>query len=113
MSNKPDYSVDFAAAHDMTAFIEKLTGMVSETADLSDLSIMQPKGYEITNDDGYRKFYSFEFDRFAIHVEIVAGAFDSVLVLFDSGYTIVNTDSDSLLHRYARDLVAAYFGDLL
>ena len=113
MSNKPDYSVDFAAAHDITAFIEKLTGMVSETTDMSDYSLMLPKDYGITNDDGYRKFYSFEFDRFAIHVEIVAGAFDSVLALFDSGYTIVNTNSDSIFHRYARDLVAAYFGDLL
>lgn len=113
MRDKPDYSADFAAAHNMTAFIEGLTAMVSETADPSDLSIMYPKEYKSIHDNGYIKIYSFKFDAFTVHVYVVAGAFDAVLVLFGNGYKITNMGSDSLFHRYAKDLVAAYFGDLL
>lgn len=113
MNNKPDYSADFAAAHDMTAFIEKLTGMVSETTDMFGYSLMLPKDYKIIMDDGYFKVYSFEFDAFTVHVDVVAGVFNAVLILFDHEYKIANTGSDSLFHRYAKDLVVAYFGDLL
>lgn len=113
MGNKPDYSADFAAAYDMTAFIECLTAMVSETADSSDLSIMQPKEYKVIHDDGYIKVYSFEFDAFRVQADVIAGIFNAVLVFFGDGYKIANMSSDSLFHRYAKDLAAAYFGDLL
>lgn len=113
MSSKPDYSADFAAAHDMTAFIESLTSMISETADSSDLSIMQPKECKIIHDNGYIKIYSFDFDTFTIRVDVIAGIFNAVLVIFGNGYKIANMGSGSLLHRYAKDLVVAYFGDLL
>lgn len=113
MSNKPDYSADFAAAHDMTTFIEKLTGMVSETADMSDFNLMLPKDYELAEADGYFKIYSFTFDDFTFYADAIPNKIEVIHVKFNNGYEITNNSSDSLFHRYARDLVAAYFGDLL